>query len=236
MVTEYAKAVIRWRYLILLLTLFWVGIAASGGRFLAFTTDYRAFFAEGNPQLQAFEKMQSTYDKSDNVLMVVTPKDGKVFSAQTLEQLIWLTEQAWQTPYSTRVDSITNYQHTQAFEDDLEVADLVEAPTALNPSELNQLQQIAVSEPVLVNRLINPEATVTALNITTQLPGKSLNEVPEVVAFVRDLAAQLEQRDPNLDVRLTGVMMLNNAFGESSQKDMASLVPLMFLMVMVTLL
>ena len=235
MVTEYAKAVIRWRYLILLLTLVWVGIAASGGRFLAFTTDYRAFFAEGNPQLQAFEKMQSTYDKSDNVLMVVTPKDGKVFSAQTLEQLIWLTEQAWQTPYSTRVDSITNYQHTQAFEDDLEVADLVEAPTALNPSELNQLQQIAVSEPVLVNRLINPEATVTALNITTQLPGKSLNEVPEVVAFVRDLAAQLEQRDPNLDVRLTGVMMLNNAFGESSQKDMASLVPLMFLMVMVLL-
>ena len=235
MVTEYAKAVIRWRYLILLLTLVWVGIAASGGRFLAFTTDYRAFFAEGNPQLQAFEKMQSTYDKSDNVLMVVTPKDGKVFSAQTLEQLIWLTEQAWQTPYSTRVDSITNYQHTQAFEDDLEVADLVEAPAALNSSELYQLQQIAVSEPVLVNRLINPDATVTALNITTQLPGKSLNEVPEVVAFVRDLAAQLEQRDPNLDVRLTGVMMLNNAFGESSQKDMASLVPLMFLMVMVLL-
>lgn len=235
MVTEYAKAVIRWRYLILLFTVIWVGIAASGGRFLAFTTDYRAFFAQGNPQLQAFEKMQGTYDKSDNVLMVITPKDGKVFSSQTLEQLTWLTEQAWQTPFSTRVDSITNYQHTKAYEDDLEVADLVEEPATLTASELNQLQQIAVSEPVLVNRLINPEATVTALNITTQLPGKSLSEVPEVVAFVRDLAAQLEQRDANLDVRLTGVMMLNNAFGESSQKDMATLVPIMFLMVMVLL-
>ena len=235
MVTQYAQAIIRWRYLIILITLVWVGLAASGGRFLAFTTDYRAFFAQGNPQLQAFEKMQSTYDKSDNVMIVITPKDGKVFTQATLTQIQWLTEQAWQTPFSTRVDSITNYQHTRAFEDDLEVADLVLEPGELDQTTLAQLQQIAVTEPVLVNRLINPEASVTAINITTQMPGKSLNEVPQVVTFVRDLTAQLQQRDPNLELRLTGVTMLNNAFGESSQNDMASLVPLMFLMVMVLL-
>lgn len=235
MVTQFAKAVIRWRYLVLLLTLVWVGLAASGGQYLAFTTDYRAFFASDNPQLQAFENMQNTYDKSDNVLMVITPKDGKVFSRDTLIQLQWLTEQAWQTPYSTRVDSVTNFQHTKAIEDDLEVADLVGKVDQYTSQDLNTLQDIAINEPLLVNRLINHEATVTAVNITTQLPGKSLSEVPEVVSFIRDLAAQLQQRDPNLAVGLTGVQMLNNAFGESSQKDMASLVPLMFLVVVVVL-
>lgn len=235
MVSKYAEAIIRWRYLVLIFSLIWVGLAASGGQFLAFTTDYRAFFDQSNPQLQAFETMQDTYDKSDNVLIVVTPKDGKVFSRQTLAQLQWLTEQAWQTPFSTRVDSITNYQHTTAFEDDLVVADLVGELSSYNNLELNQLQQIATSEPVLLNRLINPQASVTAINITTQLPGESIDEVPQVVSFVRDLAAQLEARDSNLEVRLTGIMMLNNAFGESSMKDMGTLVPLMFIVVMVLL-
>lgn len=235
MVTRYAEAIIRWRYLILILSVAWVVLAAAGGKNLAFTTDYRAFFDESNPQLQAFETMQDTYDKSDNVLMVITPKDGKVFSLETLAQIQWLTEQAWQTPFSTRVDSITNYQHTTAFEDDLVVADLVDDLSSYSTQQLSQLQQIAVSEPVLVNRLINPQASVTAINITTQLPAKSIDEVPQVVSFVRDLAAQLEARDSNLEVRLTGIMMLNNAFGESSMKDMATLVPLMFIVVMVLL-
>lgn len=235
MVTQYAQAIVRWRWLVLLFTLVWVGLAASGGKNLAFTTDYRAFFAPGNPQLQAFENMQNTYDKSDNVLMVITPKDGQVFTEKTLSEIQWLTKQAWQTPYSTRVDSITNYQHTRAYEDDLEVADLVIDTSMYSLKDLAELKHIATNEPILVNRLINKDATVTAINITTQLPGKSLSEVPEVVSFVRDLAAQLQQRDANLEVGLTGVQMLNNAFGESSEKDMSTLVPLMFLVVMITL-
>ena len=235
MIKHYAQAIIRYRWLVVLTTVALVMLAGMGGKNLAFTTDYRAFFAEGNPQLQAFENMQNTYDNSDNVLMIVSPKDGQVFSQKTLDELRWVTEQAWQTPFSTRVDSITNYQHTRAYEDDLEVADLVAEDITFSSAELAELRHIATHEPVLVNRLINTEASVTALNITVQLPGKALTEVPEVVTFVRDLAAQLEARDSNLEVRLTGIVMLNNAFGESSQQDMATLVPGMFLVVMVML-
>lgn len=235
MVTNYAQAVIRWRWVIVFMTLLWVGLAASGGKNLAFTTDYRAFFAEKNPQLQAFEALQSTYDKSDNVLMVITPKDGVLFNSKTLKEIQWLTEQSWQVPFSTRVDSITNYQHTSAFEDDLEVADLVNEPEQLSAADLTKLKTIATTEPLLVKRLINTEASVTGVNITIRLPGKSLSEVPEVVAYVRDLARQLEARDSNLTVGLTGIIMLNNAFGESAENDMSSLVPLMFLVVIVIL-
>ena len=235
MINNYAQAIIRWRWAIVLLSFVWVALAAMGGKNLAFTTDYRAFFAKDNPQLQAFENMQNTYDKSDNVLMLVTPKDGEVFTQQTLEEIHWLTQQAWQTPYSTRVDSITNYQHTRAFDDDLEVADLFLEDSTYTRAQLNELKQIAVNEPVLVNRLINKDASVTAVNITVQLPGKTLTETPEVVAFVRDLKAQIEQRNANLQIHMTGIVMLNNAFDESAQVDMASLVPLMFAVVLVLL-
>ena len=234
-VTRYAEAVIRFRWLILLASLAIIFVAASGGKNLAFTDDYRAFFAKENPQLAAFEEMQNTYDKSDNVLFVVTPKDGNVFTPKTLASIQWLTEQAWQTPYSTRVDSITNFQHTEAIEDDLNVADLVLNTDTLAPADLQTIKNIAVNEPLLIQRLIDDTGTVTGVNVTLQLPGKELTEVPEAAAFVRDLAEQLKARDSNLEVRLSGIVMMNASFAEAAQNDMATLVPLMFLVVIIVL-
>ena len=60
MITRYTQWVLRWRWPILLATFVWVGLAASGGRFLQFSTDYRDFFGANNPQLQAFEEIQDT--------------------------------------------------------------------------------------------------------------------------------------------------------------------------------
>ncbi|PCK02975.1 MAG: RND transporter [Alteromonadaceae bacterium] len=235
MITQYADGVMRFRWPIVVTTLLLVVLAAAGVKGLAFSDDYRVFFGEGNPQLTAFEDMQDTYDKSDNVLMLVTPKQGSVFTKETLASIEWLTEQAWQTPYSNRVDSITNYQHTTVMGDDLEVADLVVDAQNLSAESLKNIEQVALKEPVLKNRLVSLDGSVTAVNIVFQLPGRSLTETPEVAAFVRDLAAKLEQRNANLELRLTGMVMLNNAFGESSQQDMATLVPIMFLVVIVTL-
>ena len=121
MIESYTRWIIRWKYLVVLVSILLVVAAASGGRFLSFSNDYRMFFGEDNPQLLAFERMQATFNKNDNILFVVTPKSGKVFTRETLAVIKDITERAWQIPYSTRVDSITNYQHTIAEEDDLMV-------------------------------------------------------------------------------------------------------------------
>ena len=106
--------VIAARWPIIAATLILVAIAASGGRFLEFSSDYRVFFSEDNPQLLAFEALEDTYTKNDNVLFAVVPDGRDATSARALEATAWLTERAWQTPFSTRVDSIANFQHTTA--------------------------------------------------------------------------------------------------------------------------
>jgi predicted RND superfamily exporter protein len=120
-----AEWLVRWRWLLVVLALAMAGVAASGVRFLDFSNDYRIFFSKENPQLIAFENLQNTYTKSDNVLFTLAPADGDVFTPHTLEAVEWLTEQAWQIPYSIRVDSLSNFQHTYAEGDDLIVEDLV---------------------------------------------------------------------------------------------------------------
>ena len=228
------------RWLLFCAALGLLGVAAGGARFLGFSNDYRVFFSRENPQLLAFEELQNTYTKSDNVLFALAPADGEVFSPQTLAAVEWLTEQAWQIPYSIRVDSITNFQHTRAEGDDLIVEDLVSGAADYDPRQLQAVRAVALHEPLLVNRLIAPDGRVTGINVTIQLPGVDpAAEMPEVVDFSRRLAARFEQRFPPIDTHLTGVVLLNNAFSENSLKDMSTLVPLMFgviVMILVMLL
>ncbi|MGB5718917.1 MAG: MMPL family transporter [Gammaproteobacteria bacterium] len=236
MAKSYAEWLVRWRYVIILATLVLVAAAASGTRFITFKTDYRVFFSDDNPQLLAFEQLQNTYTKTDNVMFVLAPGDKTVFKPGTLAAVAKLTTASWQMPYSLRVDSVTNYQHTEAIEDDLIVADLVPDPAQLDEADLRRIEKIAVNEPLLVNRLISHNGQVTAVNVTIQLPDDgSGKEVPEITAFARNLVKEVQAENPDLDVYLTGMVIMNNSFPEVSIHDQKTLVPIMLAVVLLTL-
>ncbi len=219
---------------VILLSIVFVLGSAYGAKNLVFKSDYRVFFSEENPQLTAFESMQRIYSKSDNVSFIITPEEGTVFTPANLAAVQELTTEAWQIPYSTRVDSITNFQHTWSEEDDMIVEDLVLDPTTLTEADMPRIQAIAVAEPMLLNKLVSPNGHVTVVNVTVQLPGKNpVVEVPEVVTKVRDMKAQFLEQHPNMQVHLSGMVMMNNSFAESSLTDNATLVPLMFLVVII---
>lgn len=233
---RFIDTVLKRRWLIVLLALPLVALIASGARFLRFDTDYRVFFSPDNPQLIAFENLQDTYTKNDNVLFILAPENGQVFTVEALTTIKQLTKDAWQIPYSIRVDSITNFQYTKAEEDDLIVSDLVENPSTLSKTQLAHIQKIAIMEPMLIHRLISEKADVTGINVTIQLPGiNQAKEVPEVAEFVEKMAEKLRDEHPGLTVHLTGMSMLNNAFPSAAKNDMATLIPVMFLVVMITL-
>ncbi len=205
-------------------------IGAGAGR-LEFSTNYRVFFSEANPELQAFENLQNTYTKNDNFLFVIEPRGGSAFDAQTLAAVEQLTEAAWQIPYAIRVDSVSNFQHTYAIEDDLIVEDLVSNAIAQGPDYLADRRDVALAEPLLRDQIVTGDAGVTAVNVVLQYPEKGLMEVPEAVGSARDLQAQIEADFPDVQIHLTGVSMLNNAFAETGMQDGATLMPLMFVVI-----
>ena len=221
--------VLRWRWWIIVVTLVLVGIAAGGLRHLSFTTNYRIFFSADNPQLLAFEALENTYNKNDNVLFVLAPKHGKVFDRRVLAAVEALTERCWQIPYSNRVNSLSNFQHTEAQGDDLVVRDLIDGALAMSDEQIEAARVIALSEPQLLGLTIPARSHVTGVSVTVQLPGKDLTrEVPGVVEVVRTLADEFRADYPDIDLYLTGMVMMNNAFSEHSLMDMQTLVPLSF--------
>ncbi len=245
MIETYGNWIVRFRWLVILISLVVVGALASGGRFLAFTNDYRVFFSEGNPQLLAFEELQETYTKSDNILIMVEPKDGEVFTTETVKAVVDLTDRAWQVPYSIRVDSISNYQHMTADEDDLLVSDLIEDPDSLTEADFAKIKQVALDQPLLVKKLISPTADVTGVNITVEMPSELTDEqralppeertaddpalaLQEAVTYARVLIKDMQADYPDIEFRATGVVMMNQAFPEASITDMSTIIPLAF--------
>lgn len=229
--------VIKHRWIIILLSLVLVFGAASGGRFLVFKADYRVFFSDDNPQLKAFDKIEKTYSRNDNVLFIVTPKNGNVFTRDTLKIIEDITEKAWQIPYSTRVDSISNFQYTYAEGDDLIVEDLISDAENLTDADIEKIKDIALSEPLLNKRLISPTAHVTSISATINLPNiDPVKEVPEVISFSRKLAEEMRTEITDVEFRLSGMVPMNNAFAESAQGDMMTLVPLSFAVMFLMLL
>lgn len=234
-VVSYTRAIIRFRWPVIILTLFAVFLAGSGGKNLGFTSDYRVFFGEDNPQRVAFENLQETYTKNDNVMFVVQAKDGSsVFSKRTLEAIKEITKQGWQIPYSIRVDSITNYQHTYAQGDNLTVEDLVGDIDSLTEENLKQKEKISLSEPTLAKRLISPDARTTGVNVTFQLPQKSEAESREAWVFINDVIAKsIREKYPELHLAITGMVPMNNAFFDASMHDMSTLTPAMYLVILI---
>jgi len=228
----FGRWIISYRWLVIALALGLVGLAASGGQNLRFTANYRVFFSDDNPQLLAFEAMENRFAKSDNVMFTLVPNEGEVFTTETLAAVEWVTEQAWQTPYSTRVDSLSNFQHTYAGGpdgDELVVEDLYTGAKDLSPEDLARIEKIALNEPLVRRLVVSEQGHVAAVNVTVQLPGvDETKEIPEVVAFARNLKQAINERYPHLTVYLPGMVMMNNAFTESSLNDMQTLVPISF--------
>jgi len=203
------------------------------------SNDYRYFFGEENPQRVAFERLQDVYSKDDNILFIVAPTSGEVFSENTMRSLLFLTEESWQLPFSTRVDSLTNFQYTFAEEDDLIVKDLVleeELGGENVEADLAAAKAIALKEPLLANRMINEESSVTGVVVQLNFPGEHPMEVPEAAAAARELADAYLQAFPDHELYISGIAMLNNAFNEAGMKDMMTLTPAMYLTIILLML
>lgn len=86
----------RWKFLIAALLV--VAAAGGGARLLVFDTNYRIFFSDSNPELKTLDSFEDTYTQPDNILIVVQPPDGDVFTPKTLGLIEHLSEEAWKIP------------------------------------------------------------------------------------------------------------------------------------------
>ncbi len=202
----------RWWWLVLGIVLAAIALARID-TIWPLTADSRIFFDEDNPDRQALDAFEVTFNKSESVLIAVEAVDGEIFQPEILRAVGEITDEAWRLPFVRRVSSITNFQHTAAEADEMIVRDLVVNPASVTPDEAAEAKEIALRQIELLNYLINPAADVTLVSVLFTLPdAEPSGEIPEITDAVRRLRDQIETRFPNVRLHLSGSVLINHIY------------------------
>ena len=223
----------RFRLPLFLLSLFLLVISSVGLKNTILVTDYKAFFNADDPYLNAYLDLQEEYDGADHITFLIRSEEGSLFTKNTLKALKSFTEKSWKLPFTTRVDSITNYQHSYAEDDTLIVQDFVDGIDQLDTAKIATLSKIATSNITLLNRLISPSGDSTAIHVSMIIPDPLIDNTKEMMAKARELVNSIKAETPYLTIHIAGVSAVNHAFGEIAEKDGATMLPLMFLIILV---
>lgn len=211
-------------------------IACLGLIRISVTSDTRVFFGEDNLHLAQLERFERTYTQNNNVLFVVAAKTGTLMTPEHLVALADLTEDAWQLPHSIRVDSLTNFPHMKTLEDEFIIGDLLPSGTPVSDSLMTEIYGVATNDVLLVERLIARDLSAAGINVNFTLPTRGSQAIDEINASALDLAAIFRAQNPDLEIHVTGNVMLMKAFSSAALQDIKYLLPFSLAVILLVLL
>ena len=236
MLQSYVNWLLKQYKIVLVVVVVCVVAMASGMQRLSFTNDFRIYFSEENPQLAALETMEETYGKQDTIYFFISTKQGDLFSREHLSLIHDLTEAAWYLPYADRVNSITNFQYTEANEDELTTDYILRNNAELTNDKIAWIKRTILDEPTLVNHVISADGSVTGVVARLRLPDDKAKAPDETVKAARELVTDMRTAYPNATITLGGSTTAGVVLGEAVGQDMEHLVGLSYGILIVGLL
>ncbi len=209
-----------------LLSVVWVPYASN----LAPQSDWRMWFDPADPLYQTYDQVEKVFDRTDTVSFTFHVEEGDQFTRARLSAIHQLTEELWQLPYATRVDSLTNFQYSYASGDDIFVEDLVVDPEGLSEEDLGRIRQRALIEPLLEAQL-SKDGKTTAVVVTHTLPMTSATETGEVHQAAQVIHERLVKENPDQRILYTGSIALGAELERINAEDFGFRLPIMFVLI-----
>jgi hypothetical protein len=210
-------------------------LAAGAQHLVTVNVGIRNHFSENDPLLVQLEQFEETYAVSDSVLVIVAPPDDTVFTREALIAIDQLTEVLWRTPYAVRVDSITNYLHTEGTDDSLIVGQLVGDAALLDEAKIDRIREIALTAQETAGRLVSRDGRLAGLIVSLALPDEGREQTRiEVVDDLYGFVNAQRAANPDIEYHLYGELLLNRAVRDALNEDTSILAPIAFAMMVLT--
>ena len=217
--------ILRFRWMWLVMTVVTAAFFLIQLPQLQFSVDERAFFDKDDPFRVSLEELEARFSKRNTLMIALAPREGDIYNPDFLAVIYDLTEKMWQLPYVTRVNSLSNYQHIRAEDDDIIIESLV-TTVPITQRQAETVRQIAENENDLAGQLVSEMGHVTALQITFVLPPENPNAAFEVMEEARNTIALVQQSFAAFDAYYVGDIALSATFGTASQDDIMTLFPI----------
>ncbi|MCP4414615.1 MAG: MMPL family transporter, partial [Gammaproteobacteria bacterium] len=239
------NGIVNWPKALLFCNLVVVFILSSGLPQLSVSNDFRVYFSEDNPQLKAFENFEDNYVKSDSATLVISAREGELFTNDGIELIKALTAEAWQIPYAYRVSSLANYQYTRSSDDEITTSDLFDVSlddslddvtnAQRSKEQLQQIRTIALSEKRLVNSLLTKDGKLSVIVTNLGFMDKTRDHSQEITEYVEALRDRYRLQYPNFNIDSGGSTAFNTTLARAVKQDMSTLIPLSYLLIFVGL-
>ena len=235
-IEAFARWIIKHRLWVIAASLLLAAFCGIGLAFLKFDPDSRLFLGPQNPYRLTLERVEKTFNKANNVIFIVVPKDGNVFSPRSLSLVERLTDHAWQLPYSFRVDSLATHQEGKSETDSITFDPLYKNGASLTQADIDRVRDAALSSDLLVGRLVSPTGDVAAVTVFVHLPTSGTREaIFAITEAAQDLAREMRSEVPKADIRLSGGIIADFAFAEAAKRETNQLVPIMIVLIFIIL-
>ena len=228
---KFAAWLVSNRTLLLITTAIVVLISTTGVFGLSFNSDYRLLFNEDNPQLKAYDNLQSNFSQPEVMVFLVAPESGNIFQKESLQLIKQLSADAKDLPYAQGIQAITTFQRSQPQqvdgEDGFVVDFLIPRDKVLDKQTLENIRLSLHNDPMLYNRLVSADDEVSLVVVYLGLPdGKAAMD--EVIKASEALNQKYREAYPNATFYILGGLVITDAFLKVALYDAIHLFPFVF--------
>lgn len=229
---DFAKLLIKYRYLSIGLVLIVVCLLATGLTKLTFNPDLETYFPEGHPAVIRYNEIDDMFIPTDNLIIAVHSNEGTLFNGDSLKVIEELTKKSWTIPYSVRVDSLTNYSYVKSVNDDLIVEPFIEEAEKKSIEFFEKRENLVAGEDIIYKSLISEDKKTSVVSIIVDPPGPNKEDQnSELINYILGFIEPIKESNENLDIRLLGNPYLDYISPRIVKAEMPVVMPLMLLLI-----
>ena len=231
-----AETIIRYRPLCIIISILILAGLAQGLSKINFNPDINVFFPENDTLTTSHLSIEDTYSSMDNAVIGIGVKEGTVFTNEVLSLIEDLTERAWKTPHSLRVDSLSNYSYVSADGDDLYIEPFLEGSSTYDLKTLKEKELIIEEEELAYGAIISKDKKTSLINIVFDPPRKDIEaEYQESLNYVLGFIEEARKNHPEVDLIISGIVYMEYQSPMLLKAQMPKLMPTAILVILLTL-
>ena len=231
-----AETIIRYRPLCIIISILILAGLAQGLSKINFNPDINVFFPENDTLTTTHLSIEDTYSSMDNAVIGIGVKEGTVFTNEVLSLIEDLTERAWKTPHSLRVDSLSNYSYVSADGDDLYIEPFLEGSSTYDLKTLKEKELIIEEEELAYGAIISKDKKTSLINIVFDPPREDIeSEYQESLNYVLGFLEEARKNHPEVDLIISGIVYMEYQSPMLLKAQMPKLMPTAILVILLTL-
>ena len=193
------------------------------------------YFTDDNVDFQTLQKMESRYAPDTSLIFVFAPNEGDIFTAESLKAIKEITEIAWTLPYVSRVDSISNFQHTEIDGDTLSTDYLYTQADTLSNDDIQKIKRIALNEKALLRQTLSESGNIAAIIATVNID-EAQTQALEIMPLANKAADKLRLKYPGGKIMFLGDVPIAAATNKATLDTFTKTSPIAMTLVLVCLI